>query len=234
MKFKMLGLALSLTAAFGLMACGDDSSSSASDNKLPEKVKTLEEALKLDCNADLKCQMVFVEEDIVKDYFYCDGKEMKAYTIADAAVCPKGEDGDDDDIPNVEKCEVKKEGDKVLVKMVADGIAEDLTLTIDAEGVITEVAKFEAKISKDDFDKACKEAKDDDDNEVLSTDCDESAKTITQTYKDEDIKNVDELEGTNELMCQMLLDPEGAIKDLAKDLEDAFGDDGDDASADEE
>jgi hypothetical protein len=234
MKFKMLGLALSLTAAFGLMACGDDSSSSASDNKLPEKVKTLEEALKLDCNADLKCQMVFVEEDIVKDYFYCDGKEMKAYTIADAAVCPKGEDGDDDDIPNVEKCEVKKEGDKVLVKMVADGIAEHLTLTIDAEGVITEVAKFEAKISKDDFDKACKEAKDDDDNEVLSTDCDESAKTITQTYKDEDIKNVDELEGTNELMCQMLLDPEGAIKDLAKDLEDAFGDDGDDASADEE
>ena len=68
MKFKMLGLALSLTAAFGLMACGDDSSS-ASDNKLPEKVKTLEEATKLDCNADLKCQMVFVEEENIKDYF---------------------------------------------------------------------------------------------------------------------------------------------------------------------
>jgi len=230
MKFKMLGLALSLTAAFGLMACGDDSSSSASDNKLPEKVKTLEEALKLDCNADLKCQMVFVEEDIVKDYFYCDGKEMKAYTIADAAVCPKGEDGDDDDIPNVEKCEVKKEGDKVLVKMVADGIAEDLTLSIDAEGVITEVAKFEAKISKDDFDKACKEAKDDDDNEVLSTDCDESAKTITQTYKDEDVKNVDELEGVNTLMCQAMLDPEGFLEDL----ENAAGEDGDDADAEEE
>jgi len=230
MKFKMLGLALSLTAAFGLMACGDDSSSSASDNKLPEKVKTLEEALKLDCNADLKCQMVFVEEDIVKDYFYCDGKEMKAYTIADAAVCPKGEDGDDDDIPNVEKCEVKKEGDKVLVKMVADGIAEDLTLSIDAEGVITEVAKFEAKISKDDFDKACKEAKDDDDNEVLSTDCDESAKTITQTYKDEDVKNVDELEGVNTLMCQAMLNPEGFLEDL----ENAAGEDGDDADAEEE
>ena len=234
MKFKMLGLALSLTAAFGLMACGDDSSSSASDNKLPEKVKTLEEALKLDCNADLKCQMVFVEEDIVKDYFYCDGKEMKAYTIADAAVCPKGEDGDDDDIPDVEKCEVKKEGDKVLVKMVADGIAEDLTLSIDAEGVITEVAKFEAKISKDDFDKACKEAKDDDDNEVLSTDCDESAKTITQTYKDEDVSNVDELEGVNTLMCQMLLDPENALKDVAKDLEDALDKAGADDDADAE
>ena len=229
MKFKMLGLALSLTAAFGLMACGDDSSSSASDNKLPEKVKTLEEALKLDCNADLKCQMVFVEEDIVKDYFYCDGKEMKAYTIADAAVCPKGEDGDDDDIPNVEKCEVKKDGDKVLVKMVADGIAEDLTLTIDDEGVITEVAKFEAKISKDDFDKACKEAKDDDDNEVLSTDCDESAKTITQTYKDADIKDVDALQATNELMCQAMLDPEGFLEDL----ENAAGEDGD-AGDDEE
>ena len=222
MKFKMLGLALSLTAAFGLMACGDDSSSSASDNKLPEKVKTLEEALKLDCNADLKCQMVFVEEENIKDYFFCDGKDMRPYSpVLDASVCPKGEDGDDD-IPNVEKCEVSKDGDKVLVKMVADGIAEDLTLSIDAEGVITEVAKFEAKISKDDFDKACKEAKDDDDNEVLSTDCDESAKTITQTYKDEDIKNVDELEATNELLCQMLLDPENALKDVAKDLEDAL------------
>ena len=222
MKFKMLGLALSLTATFGLMACGDDSSSSASDNKLPEKVKTLEEATKLDCNADLKCQMVFVEEENIKDYFFCDGKDMRPYSpVLDASVCPKGEDGDDD-IPNVEKCEVKKDGDKVLVKMVADGIAEDLTLSIDAEGVITEVAKFEAKISKDDFDKACKEAKDDDDNEVLSTDCDESAKTITQTYKDEDIKNVDELEGTNELLCQMLLDPENALKDVAKDLEDAL------------
>ncbi len=230
MKFKMLGLALSLTAAFGLMACGDDSSSSASDNKLPEKVKTLEEALKLDCNADLKCQMVFVEEDIVKDYFYCDGKEMKAYTIADAAVCPKGEDGDDDEIPNVEKCEVKKEGDKVLVKIVADGIAEDLTLSIDAEGVITEVGKFEAKISDADFKKACKEEEEDEDNEVLSTDCDESAKTITQTYKDEDVSNVDELEGVNTLMCQMLLDPENALKDFAKDLEDAL----DKAGADED
>lgn len=197
-------------------------------------MKTLEEALKLDCNADLKCQMVFVEEDIVKDYFYCDGKEMKAYTIADAAVCPKGEDDDDDDIPDVEKCEVKKEGDKVFVKMVADGIAEDLTLSIDAEGVITEVAMFEAKISKDDFDKACKEAKDDDDNEVLSTDCDESAKTITQTYKDEDVSNVDELEGVNTLMCQMLLDPENALKDVAKDLEDALDKAGADDDADED
>lgn len=33
MKFKMLGLALSLTAAFGLMACGDDSSSTSFPKK---------------------------------------------------------------------------------------------------------------------------------------------------------------------------------------------------------
>ena len=226
MKFKMLGLALSLTAAFGLMACGDDSSSSASDNKLPEKVKTIEEALKLDCNADLKCQKVFVEEDMVKDYFFCDGKEMKPYTVMDEKVCP----ADDADMPKVDKCEVSRDGDKVLVKMVVDGVAQDITSTIDAEGVITEVAKFDAKVPKAAFDTACKEAKDDDDNEVLSTDCDESAKTITQTYKDEDIKNVDELEGVNTLMCQAMLDPEGFLEDL----ENAAGEDGDDADAEEE
>lgn len=228
MKFKMLGLALSLTAAFGLMACGDDSSSSASDNKLPEKVKTIEEALKLDCNADLKCQKVFVEEDMVKDYFFCDGKEMKPYTVMDEKVCP----ADDADMPKVDKCEVSRDGDKVLVKMVVDGVAQDITSTIDAEGVITEVAKFDAKVPKAAFDAACKEVQDDEDN--TSVDCDESAHTITASYKDEDVADADALEASNELMCQMMLDPEAAIKDLAKDLEDALGEDGDDADAEEE
>lgn len=219
MKFKMLGLALSLTAAFGLMACGDDSSSSASGD-LPKSVEKITDATKLDCNADLKCKKVHVNE--VDDDFVCDGKNFAPFNpVLDAEMCPEGEDGDDD-VPNVSKCEVKKEGDKVLVNMVADGIAEDLTLSIDAEGVITEVAKFEAKISKDDFDKACKEAKDDDDNEVLSTDCDESAKTITQTYKDEDVKNVDELEGVNTLLCQMLLDPEKYATEIMNDINDAI------------
>ena len=230
MKFKMLGLALSLTAAFGLMACGDDSSS-ASDNKLPEKVKTLEEATKLDCNADLKCQMVFVEEENIKDYFFCDGKDMRPYSpVLDASVCPKGEDGDDDEIPNVEKCEVKKDGDKVLVKIVADGITQDMTLTIDADGVITEVGKFDAKISDADFKKACKEAEEDEDEDFLSSDCDESAKTITQTYKDADIKDVDALQATNELMCQAMLDPEGFLEDL----ENAAGEDGDAGDGEED
>ena len=209
MKFKMLGLALSLTAAFGLMACGDDSSS-ASD-KLPEKVKTVEEATKLDCNADLKCQMVFVEE--FTDNFFCDGKEVRPYSpLADAKICPP-----DDDTPEVSECKVSRDGDKVLVKIVADGITDNMTLTIDDEGVVTEVSKFDANISKADFDKSCKEAKEEDED-VLSTECDETAKTITQTYKEEDVKTVDELEAMNELMCDMMLHPE----DMLQDIEDAI------------
>ncbi len=224
MKFKVLGLALSLTAAFGLMACGDDSSSSASDNKLPEKVKTLEEALKLDCNADLKCQKVFVEEEMVQDYFYCDGKEMKPYTVMDEKVCP----ADDADMPNVEKCEVSKDGDKVLVKIVADGITDNMTLTIDDEGVVTEVSKFDASISKADFDKSCKEAKEEDED-VLSTECDETAKTITQTYKEEDVKTVDELKAMNELMCDMMLHPEDMLQDIEDAIEKASAEEDGDA-----
>ena len=222
MKFKVLGLALSLTAAFGLMACGDDSSSSAADNKLPEKVKTLEEATKLDCNADLKCQKVFVEDEIVNDYFFCDGEKMRPYSpILDAAVCPADTDAGDEEIPDVEKCEVKKDGDKVLVTIVADGITDNMTLTIGDDGVVTEVSKFDAKISEADFDKSCKDAKAEDED-VLSTECDERAKTITQTYKEEDVKNVDELEAMNKLMCDMMIHPEKYATEFMDDIEDAI------------
>ncbi len=213
MKFKMLGLALSLTAAFGLMACGDDSSSSASDNKLPEKVGSIEAAVKLDCNADLKCQKVFVEDELVNDYFFCDGKEMRAYSpILDAKECPE------DDTPDVSECKVSKDGDKVLVKIVADGITDNMTLTIDDDGVVTEVSKFDASISKADFDKSCKEAKEEDED-VLSTECDETAKTITQTYKEEEVKTVDELKALNEMMCDMMLNPEKYATELMEDIE---------------
>ena len=228
MKFKMLGLALSLTAAFGLMACGGDSSS-ASD-KLPEKVQTVEEATKLDCNDDLKCQMVFVEE--FTDNFFCDGKEVRPYSpVVDAKICPA-----DDDTPDVSECKVSKDGDKVLVKIVADGITDNMTLTIDDDGVVTEVSKFDASISKADFDKSCKEAKEEDEDEdVLSTECDETAKTITQTYKEEDVKTVDQLKAMNELMCDMMLHPEDMLKDIEDAIEKAGADDEDgDAVADED
>ena len=228
MKFKMLGLALSLTAAFGLMACGDDSSSSASDNKLPEKVGSIEAAVKLDCNADLKCQKVFVEDELVNDYFFCDGKEMRAYSpILDAKECPE------DDTPDVSECKVSKDGDKVLVKIVADGITDNMTLTIDDEGVITEVSKFDAKISKADFDKSCKEAKEEDEG-ILTTDCDESAKTITQTYMEDEVKNVDALKALNEMMCDMMLNPEKYATELMEDIEQSIDKAGKDADGDED
>ncbi len=230
MKFKMLGLALSLTAAFGLMACGDDSSSSASGD-LPKSVEKITDATKLDCNADLKCKKVHVNE--VDDDFVCDGKNFTPFNpVLDAEMCPEGADGDDE-VPNVSKCEVKKDGDKVLVTIVADGITDNMTLTIDDDGVVTEVSKFDASISKADFDKSCKEAKEED-KDVLSTECDESAKTITQTYKEEDAKTVDELEALNEFMCDMMLNPEKFAEDLAKDLQEAVDKMGDDAADDAE
>ena len=149
---KKLFMALSLTAAFGLMACGDDSSSSAKSG---------------------------------------DGK--------------------------VEKCEVTRDGDNVLVKLVADGITMNTTLSIDAEGVITEVAKLEGDFSQADFDKECAEQKADQGN--LSVECDASNNTISGTYKDETVANADELEAQHKIMCDMVLDPEGFAKELEESLD---------------
>lgn len=149
---KKLFMALSLTAAFGLMACGDDSSSSAKSS---------------------------------------DGK--------------------------VEKCDVSRDGDNVLVKLVADGITMNTTLSIDAEGVITEVAKLEGDFSQADFDKECAEQKADPDN--ISVECDASANTITGTYKDEAVDDVDALEAENTLMCNMVMNPEEFAKELEESLE---------------
>ena len=186
------------------------SSSAAYGDKLPEKVETLEEVLALDCNASLKCQKVFVEDELVNDYFFCDGENMRSFSsVQDADVCPV--DDDDEEIPDVERCDVSRTGDKVFVSLVADGISENITMSIDAEGIITETAKFDSKISYADFDSACKDTQNDSDN--LSVECDAIALTITATYRDEEIEDTDDLEANNTLLCQMLLDPESWLND---------------------
>jgi hypothetical protein len=151
---KKLFMALSLTAAFGLMACGDDSSSSATN---------------------------------------------------------KAGDG------TVEKCDVSRDGDNVLVKLVANGITMNTTLSIGADGVITEVAKFEGDFSQADFDKECAEQKADSEN--ISVECDASANTITGTYKDEAVDDVDDLEAENTSMCNMVMNPEEFAKEFEESLE---------------
>ena len=231
MKFNVLGLALSLTAAFGLMACGDDSSSSASGgDKLPAKVGSIEEALKLDCNADLKCQKVFVE-DIVQDYFYCDGTKMKEYTIMDEQICP----ATDDDIPKVDECKVTTEGDAAVVSIKAEGYTMKVTSTF-ADGKITEVSTIDCPDAEKAYKENCADEKAEHEGE--SVECDDSAKTITSIYADEDVQSAEQLKGMMDLMCDMMLNPEKFAEDLAKDLQDAvdkMGDDdatGDDAGAD--
>ena len=226
MKFKVLGLALSLTAAFGLMACGDDSSSSAS-NKLPAKVASIEEALKLDCNADLKCQKVFVEEEMVQDYFYCDGTKMKEYTIMDEQVCP----ATDDDIPKVDECKVTTEGDAAVVSIKAEGYTMKVSSTF-ADGKITEVSTIDGPDAEKAYTENCADEKAEHEGE--SVECDDSAKTITSIYEDEDVKSAEDLKGMMDLMCDMMLNPEKFAEDLAKDLQEAVDKMGDDAATGED
>ena len=58
MLSKKIFLSAALVSMAGFVACGDDSSSNSGDGKLPEKVPTLEKALKLPCDETLKCEKV--------------------------------------------------------------------------------------------------------------------------------------------------------------------------------
>ncbi|MBR2211181.1 MAG: hypothetical protein IJ896_06920 [Fibrobacter sp.] len=198
----------------------DDSNISPSyDNNWPSRVSSIEEAMALDCNAALKCQKVFVEEEMVQDYFYCNGTSMQAYTILDEQVCS----ADEDDSPDVEECTVKRSGDAVLVYLAtAEGKTENVTLTIDASGIITESAKLGGNATWADFDEACKDANDDTD--MLSVECDQITRTITGTYRDEDIKDIDALQIENALMCQLMINPGSSVKDLEEAVERATAD----------
>lgn len=80
MLSKKIFLSAALVSMAGFVACGDDSSSNSGDGKLPEKVPTLEKALKLPCDEALKCEKVFVEEENINDYFQCDGERWQPIT----------------------------------------------------------------------------------------------------------------------------------------------------------
>ena len=82
MLSKKIFLSAALVSMAGLVACGDDSSSNSGDDKLPEKVKTIQEANDLKCDASVKCAKVFVEEELVNDYFQCDGERWQPATDA--------------------------------------------------------------------------------------------------------------------------------------------------------
>lgn len=82
MLSKKIFLSAALVSMAGLVACGDDSSSNSGDDKLPEKVKTIQEANDLKCDESVKCAKVFVEEEIVNDYFQCDGSQWFPATDA--------------------------------------------------------------------------------------------------------------------------------------------------------
>lgn len=104
MLSKKILLSSALISMAGLMACGDDSSSnSGSDSKdIPEKVETIEKALRLNCNEEIKCTMVYVEE--VKDNFFCNGTNFEPYSpILNAKDCPAKEEkkteGDNNKVP---------------------------------------------------------------------------------------------------------------------------------------
>ena len=100
--YKIFPIAL-CCAALSFWACGDDSSSGG-DDTLPEKVKTIKEANDLKCDESVKCAKVFVEEEIVNDYFQCDGENFMPATDGKFKdLCPAEEEkkteGDDNKGP---------------------------------------------------------------------------------------------------------------------------------------
>ena len=74
---KKVILPFAALAVMGLVACGDDSSSSPSDapKELPSSVKTIEEAIHQTCTpTENFCAKIFVEE--FADTVQCNGKEF--------------------------------------------------------------------------------------------------------------------------------------------------------------
>ena len=93
MLSKKIFLSAALVSMAGFVACGDDSSSNSGDDKLPEKVKTIKDATSLKCDESVKCAKVFVEEEMVNDYFQCDGTQWQPATDAKFKdLCPAKED----------------------------------------------------------------------------------------------------------------------------------------------
>ena len=93
MLSKKIFLSAALVSMAGFVACGDDSSSNSGDDKLPEKVKTIKDATSLKCDESVKCAKVFVEEEMVNDYFQCDGTQWQPATDAKFQdLCPAKED----------------------------------------------------------------------------------------------------------------------------------------------
>ncbi len=96
MLSKKIFLSAALVSMAGLVACGDDSSSNSDDSTLPEKVKTIQEANSLKCDESVKCAKVFVEEEIVNDYFQCDGSQWFPATDAKFKdLCPAKAEGEE-------------------------------------------------------------------------------------------------------------------------------------------
>ena len=99
MLSKKIFLSATLMSMAGFVACGDDSSSNSGDDKLPEKVETIEQANDLKCDESVKCAKVFVEEELVNDYFQCDGAQWfpatdaKFKDLCHAEEEQKGEEG---------------------------------------------------------------------------------------------------------------------------------------------
>ena len=92
MLSKKIFLSAALVSMAGFVACGDDSSSGG-DDTLPEKVKTIKEANDLKCDESVKCAKVFVEEEMVNDYFQCDGSQWFPATDAKFKdLCPAEEE----------------------------------------------------------------------------------------------------------------------------------------------
>ena len=106
MLFKKIVLPTAILSIAGLVACGDDSSSnSGNDSKeLPKSVPTFFDLEDVDCNADLKCKTIIVEDG--PDTYECDGENWNMLINSmPSKVCPaeeengeegKGEEGDNE------------------------------------------------------------------------------------------------------------------------------------------
>lgn len=248
MNFKKLGLTLVLSAAFGLVACGDDSSTNASDSKKADSTKKYEEAQEELLNFEKEAFEAMEKLGKCSSKNEGEKKTFKAAGKSFTAVCD-GEDWDSEDAADYFEELTKKiedaSGDLIKEEIKASGCkfkesddtwsfeysTKDGGSTFNNSVVIKIKGSKYTMTSKDvssgsEISLACKyieSGKEETDNGYIETSCSGGKMTITE-YEEDSFR--DRTEFFNEIMsdCQLVngnpnWEPEESKKDAKKDSE---------------
>ena len=178
------------------------SSSSRQIIELPTSVASVADLSALECFADLKGKVVYVND--LDDDFVCDGEQFvnpldfvtdEFHVLNDVA-------GEFD----VVECGFSRKGGVVTVIFAGEEFYENMSLAVN-QGDITKKIHIIGKRLADKYADLCQNKNDD--NDIYAIMCDDSILSFNQVYRNAAISGTEDLDPASELMCHTLLKSEG-------------------------